>query len=820
MTNSSTNTLQLLPLRIDFLGKSRNIEIPLAALILLFILLAFFYQIVFQGKILLPLDIMNTMYLPYAEGKTADVHNHFINDALTHYYPVAQLTREAWLSGDLSLWNPYIFGGFPQFANSCFVQFTPLNIILTLGDMPGAYHRLLLTELWIAGFGMFLLLRRFGIAYWIALLFAAVYMLNGKFMTNLHFRYMVSAFCWVPFMIATLDWAIEERKIWHYGLVCLFTALAFLGSSLQTAVFVVVIFTVFYYFRSLESRVPSISSLLLIPLAIGIISLILSLAAWVPYLEFFLLDESNRVATNSKHYTLLQRLLSLPFLITIPFPDLLGSPRALDASKLLGTTLDEFSAYIGFLPFYFSLVAAFTLWKMAKARPFILLMILGLGLPILTPLYKLLYHRFWMVFVFGALIASAIYMTKTLEGFWDKKQLQNHIKIGLWGIIVVFFLQIIAGLAIVIKRDEVKAKVEGLLNAAMKSNIAAQGNESWFLARSEKVLQHFSLTSFDLWFPLILAAFTLTIWALWLKRKVNPIISYLAISLAVILSLWKYDFNWLPVSDPMKTPLYPETVETRFLKSDSTDFRVMTLHTQGERWIFYPNYLAAYGISTIDGNSNMGPRNVGWLAEKKIEAERLSLLNVKYLLVHKKREIRDTNFVKCFEGAISIYRNKLWAGGAYFSGVAAVQKPNERNFSRDTVYFESHPNFVETLESKVSKNPLHDSFEISIIKSFEIIKFERGKNQLTVQFQTNSSGWVVIPNTDYNGWRAYINNYEVALHRVNYAMQAVFVKKGESVLQLIYQPRWHRMSLWVSMISWVITFFAITTSFLIERRKQ
>jgi membrane protein YfhO len=65
----------------------------------------------------------------------------------------------------------------------------------------------------------------------------------------------------------------------------------------------------------------------------------------------------------------------------------------------------------------------------------------------------------------------------------------------------------------------------------------------------------------------------------------------------------------------------------------------------------------------------------------------------------------------------------------------------------------------------------------------------RAKNGLTLDAKMDNDAFVVISQTAWNGWRAYVDGRRVALRRANHAFLAVWVPAGGHRVRLVYLPR-------------------------------
>jgi hypothetical protein len=65
----------------------------------------------------------------------------------------------------------------------------------------------------------------------------------------------------------------------------------------------------------------------------------------------------------------------------------------------------------------------------------------------------------------------------------------------------------------------------------------------------------------------------------------------------------------------------------------------------------------------------------------------------------------------------------------------------------------------------------------------------RAKNGLTLDAHMDADAFVVISQTAWDGWRAFVDGRRVALRRANHAFLAVWVPAGEHRVRLVYLPR-------------------------------
>jgi len=476
-----------------------------ALVILILFLLVVFYPILFSGKILLPLDQANTMTLPYSEQyDEVSAHNHFLFDSMTQFYPHKVFAREEALSGNFIYWNPYIFGGYPEYAYTHTTHFDITNIILFFCNMPMAHQLQIILQFLIAGFGMFVLLRFHRISAIVSLICATAYMLNSMFITTLLHRWILGSFCWVPYIILMTLYYREHRKVYYLVFSSIFLAFSFVGGSFQTSAYIILLLWVFYfsYFLSVDRQLGFFKSLL-IPGLIFLLGFVLSAIMWIPSLEFFFLDIGSR-ASGVREYPILKRLLSIPLLTSFFIPELVGSVSAFDLTKVANACIFEFNGFIGFVPGLFGIWGVFFLWrKKPVVRPYIILSIIGLVIPLSTPLYRYLYHRFFIVYVFGVVVVGAVALEELIQGKGVSGNFKKWLKYPAVLFEGIFICIVSVNIIVSMNYDHFYLMAKRYIQANMYRGQMAAGNESWMLSRIGETFEHFSITSSTMFIPFL-----------------------------------------------------------------------------------------------------------------------------------------------------------------------------------------------------------------------------------------------------------------------------------------------------------------------------
>lgn len=180
-------------------------------------------------------------------------------DAFDLWMPWKHFITEELYAGDLPLWNPYFRNGFPQHGDTM----TWYPISWALGFLFGGYNLFSLNleyvlHLFIAGTGMFALVRRFSQHQMVNFLIGLSFMLSGFMIGNAqHVSWIISA-AWMPWYFLALFELRDKQHIKQLAVFSLTGYLLFSGGYLAIF-FVIVYLTIFlfiwFYYNKLNISV-------------------------------------------------------------------------------------------------------------------------------------------------------------------------------------------------------------------------------------------------------------------------------------------------------------------------------------------------------------------------------------------------------------------------------------------------------------------------------------------------------------------------------------------------------------------------------------
>ena len=172
------------------------------------------------------------------------------------------------------------------------------------------------------------------------------------------------------------------------------------------------------------------------------------------------------------------------------------------------------------------------------------------------------------------------------------------------------------------------------------------------------------------------------------------------------------------------------------------------------------------------------------------------------------------NFELVYDKEIKIYKNIETFPRAFVVHNAEIIKNEQEIFDRlDSSDFDLRNSIIIEKDSPVDfKNKkLNDNSTANII--------EYGFNSISIRAVMEHDGFLVLSDTYYPGWKAFVNNKETQIYQADYFLRAVYLNKGNHDIVFKYEPVSFRAGLILS----VITIFCICGYFslsYIRKNKQ
>jgi O-antigen/teichoic acid export membrane protein len=408
---------------------------------LLILPIAFFAPVTIGGKTLIPADNLY-QYEPWAshraeQGVPEIPHNALLSDLIFQNYQWKHFLKESLSKGDIPLWQPNQFSGTPFLANGQHSAYYPFTLIYYILPLWLAFGWFTVSQLWLAGIFMYLLIRGLDLGRFAGVVAAVTYQLSGSLIVATVHPMIQAGAAWLPLLILMLEFIIQWRPFLRrfYGEPIPVLALIpwvliggvglgmnFLAGHVEITYYTLLILAMYAVMRlagRLIQRQQTIKNLLPI---VAMLLLMVLLGLGIGAIQFIPLVETASDSFRTERSSLEEvRSYALPprHIAKWLLPNVYGNPahhRYFDVFEGETVSLDwqrtesdgrqtritntdfgiknyvEGGVYLGILPLVFALIG------LSKPSPYrLILILLGLIAALFmfgTPVYAVLYHLF------------------------------------------------------------------------------------------------------------------------------------------------------------------------------------------------------------------------------------------------------------------------------------------------------------------------------------------------------------------------------------------------------------------------------------------
>ena len=292
-------------------------------------------------------------------------HPVYPGDDLTQNLPLRELAGQQIRSGQLPLYNPYIWGGAPLLAGWNAGAAYPLTLLFAILPGTAAWTLNLMVTWAVAGLGMFFFLRALRLASLPSCLGALSFAFAGAMAAQVGHFGLVAGMSWVPLQLLAVlrlcsPRSVASRLRWTAVLGGVFglTILAGEPRAIDDASVVVILYAAWQTARLGRRWGPAAGSV-----AGGVaLGVCLGAVQWLPGLAA--IGTSQRAVSSAALFD--SGSLPHKWLLLMLVPDLLGGSGSFSQPAYFAHyNLAEVTGYVGILP----LVAAFVLLGRVRRRP-------------------------------------------------------------------------------------------------------------------------------------------------------------------------------------------------------------------------------------------------------------------------------------------------------------------------------------------------------------------------------------------------------------------------------------------------------------------
>jgi hypothetical protein len=197
--------------------RSRKWILDLGALFVLLALpLILFWPVVVGSKTLVPTDNLYQWepYRAFAEQQEVSLppHNELLSDLVLENLVWKQFIVQSLQTGEIPLWNPYLFAGAPFLAAGQHSALYPLSVLFYVLPLTRAYGLFTVVQLWMAGVFMYLFGRVLRLGRFPALIAGITYQLSAFFLVSVVFTMIIAAAAWLPLLLAIIEVMIRKQE--------------------------------------------------------------------------------------------------------------------------------------------------------------------------------------------------------------------------------------------------------------------------------------------------------------------------------------------------------------------------------------------------------------------------------------------------------------------------------------------------------------------------------------------------------------------------------------------------------------------------------
>lgn len=719
----------------------------------------------------------------------------------------------------LPFWNPYVFGGSPFLANPTSAIFYPFNLLFILLPIAFAFGYMFAIDSFLIGIFTYIYVRTIKIDEFGSLISAVIVMFSGPLIGSVFAGHSIlsDTFIWFPLALLFFELILLKRKLIFVIMAGLTITIMFFAGAPQIAVYEILSLCIYFLLRSIpESKnIRDFFKLIILPIIAISIGILGASVQLLPSLE---LSKLSQRGSSGISYAFASDFSLHPYqILSFIFPYFFGSP--INETYWGKGNFWELNGYIGVLPLIFASLTLF-----AKKNKYTLIFLIIGFFAVLHSLGKysyifpfFFYHvpgfnnfrvpsRSLFIYVFSFSILSGIGANYLINNLINKIRLINR---KIFTLIPVITFLLISSLLVIGTNKTILSAYEKYV---LRNSFAVGINHSLL----------YSQTRNDIIFFLVSLLFLCT--TIVLKKK-NLIKMHQLKSLIIIfvfLDLWLFGSRLIDTKSIKET--FKSTSIINKILEDKSTFRIFDM--KGE----YIPLLASNNLESITGVNPIylqDTRNFLWSIGKHVDMPYdsfigideisnpifLNLLNVKYVITNKKvkvnglSEIINSNSRPSYFSAPNqmyyLYKYETVLPRAYIVPNALIINDKQR-----TLNFIANNNFDPkkyVILAKQSKN-----IQLNNFSSFKEVGIRRDNfNTISLNFNLANSGFLVLSEIDYPGWKAYDNGKKTEIFKANYISRAMFLQKGQHNIILAYNPNSYQIGLVISLITLSFSFLYI-----------
>lgn len=726
-------------------------------ILIVFISLIFFWQVLFRGLIPVPADTIIGLYHPYRDLYSNDYpngipyKNFLITDPVRQQYPWKNLVAENIKEANIPTWNPYSFSGAPFVANFQSSFFYPLNIIFLLSNFTNAWTIFIILQPILAWLFLYLYLRNIKIDKYSSFLGGLIFAFSGFFVTWLEWGNVLHTALWIPLILLSIDKILILNKEKIKNIIPWITILtfsissSFLAGHLQTFFYSILLALIYFILRTYQFRKLTGSALVLISFLISLVIVLPQLLSTTRFINLSARGVDQNFLTEGW-------FIPWQHLIQIFSPDFFGNPTTLNYWG--AWNYGELTIYAGIVSI--TLVFFALLFRRDKKTIFfgsVLMISLIFSLP---TLFARLPYILEIPFLSSSQPTRLIFLTNfsmSVLAALGLSYLQKSTKVREIGIPIIIVSLILFSLYI----------------------FTLVGNRFGFEILNLEIARR------NLVLPVIIFLFSSSLFLGLVKTNKKKLI---LIFILVLMVFDLFRFSWKFNTFTEKKYLYPKTESLIYIQKNLGNYRIGAADDR----ILPPNFNLIYKISSVDGYDPLYLTRYGEFISainrnqpdistpfgfnrivrlKNFDSNLIDLLGVKYVLSFS--ELSSPKFNLVFEeGQTKIYENINVLPKAFFVKEIIKTSTKQETIS---VMFDNFDSSTTAVVEEYNKN--------NKLGMGRVMNLDYSDNRIEIKVENETDGFLVINDSYYPGWSANMDgSVPLKIYRTNYNFRGILIPKG------------------------------------------
>ncbi|MFC1666759.1 YfhO family protein [Candidatus Omnitrophota bacterium] len=746
--------------------------------ILIALVAIFFSDVLFEGKIFVHRDLSR------------------------FFYPLREFSVTQFLCHKVPLWNPYIHCGSPHLAELQTCVFYPLSVIYLFFSYPHAFNYFIILHIFLAGLFTYILMRSWAYSRYASFFSSIAFMFSGYIISVINLPASLASIVWLPLAILFYERSLKKEWIKNSMITGIFLAFMFLGGEP-----IIVYSTVFILLLLGRPNIKPLGLSLLVMTGLSCFQ-ILPFLEFVGYSSRASMDFGEASMWSFPPYALLD--LFVPYLSE---SDYLYKDYWGRQSWLLVYYMGIFTLLCAFL------ALKFVVTKRRKVFFYILALGLILSFGRYTPVYYFLYKlmpgfslsRYPIKFFFMVSFSLAILAGMGLDYYREAIKSNHFLKRFLKTILILAFVASFFYLAVNLNFTKICSFLHvRILNSA-----------PYFMDKKDALAQFILVGVHNLKRAIGIFMFLALFMFFGLRRKMNL---NLLIPVLISVALWDVFTANVNIYKNMDIDEHLKPGKgIEFLKKDKALFRIFDSPATLRQNTFVPerDYLEgmrslrerlvsnrgvsfqiydAYGYGSLYNRRHEEVMDIIIHSDLPDDTNLLNLLNVKYVISPKDFEAKGYHVAEKTD-KVNIYENRNVMARAFLADNVKVLK-DEKEILETLKSKEFDPSEEIILEEEAS---LRRTDFVSDIRSekVSIVKYE--PNEIIIEAKAKSEKFLVLSDSYYPGWEAYVDGSREKIYRADYILRAVRIEPGEHIVRFRYNP----LSLKIGMLVTLVTIAAL-----------